>query len=106
MQGSGLIRDTQAYGPLRTGPDEEDQDLERYTFGEEVKSEKAYRVCWGLWDEDAGLWRNMRGDAVRPRSEWLRVKDVTAAGRYQHAPEGTQAEARFVTLWRPEPAGL
>ena len=74
-QGPDLFRDTRAYGPLGKDPARPDQELDRYTFATVVKSEKAYRICWGLWDEDAHLWRNMRGDAVQPHSEWLRVKE-------------------------------
>ena len=105
-QGPVLLRDAQAYGPLRADPGQPDQDLDRYTFATVVKSEKAYRVCWGLWDADALLWRNMRGAAVQPNSEWLRVKDVSEGGRYQRAPAGTHTEARFTTLWRPVVEGL
>lgn len=105
MRGPTLIRDTLAYGPLRAD-DTEDKELFRVTFGRPVASEKAYRVCWGLWDEDAGLWRNMRGEAVQPRSEWMRFKDVTDTGRYQPVPQEQYTEARFTTLWHPVSEGL
>ena len=104
MRGVILIQDTKAFGPLRD--DEEDQELDRFTFGTPVDSEKAYRVCWGIWDEDISMWRNMRGETTRPRSEWLRYSDVKEGGRYQPVPEHTQAEARFSTLWRPLVEGL
>ena len=100
-----LIRDTEAYGPLRADA-EEDQELDRYTFGKPVATEKAYRVCWGLWDGGDGLWRNMRGETTRPRSEWMRFRDVKDGGRYQAVPESVHSEARFATLWRPAVEGL
>ena len=98
-----LIRDTQAYGPLEPGS--EDQDLLRCTFGVPVGDEKAFRVCWGLWDEANSRWLNMRGAAVQPKSEWLFFRDVKPGGRYQLVPPEQHGEAKYTVLWKPRSAG-
>ena len=53
-----------AHGPLEPGS--EDRDLLRCTYGVPVGDEKAFRTCWGLWDEDCNYWRNMQGEPVQP----------------------------------------